>query len=79
MAGVTTRPVTLPSGEVVRFTREALEGMAEQVKSASFIPITAEHLSFMPPIGNMDDAEVIILADGHFELIVTGEFLEASI
>jgi hypothetical protein len=69
--GMSTRPVRLATGEVVRFTREALEGMAEQVRTG-FIPIVIEHLSLLPPSGRWHSAEVVTADDGADELVLYG-------
>jgi len=69
--GMSTRPVRSSSGEIVRFTREALEGMVEQVQS-SFISMSIEHLSLIPPAGRWHSAEVVTADDGAEELVLHG-------
>ena len=66
-AGPTTRVTRLRSGEFVSFTRGALEGMVDQVRS-SFIPANVEHLSYLPPWGRVSNATVETAEDGHAEL-----------
>jgi hypothetical protein len=72
--GMSTRPVHVESGEVVRFTREALEGMAEQVRTG-FVPMTLEHLSILPPMGRWYEAEIVTAEDGADELLLYGRNL----
>ncbi len=69
-----TRTVELPTGERVRFAKEALEGVANQVRS-SFLPMHVEHLTVLPPIGRWVDAQVVEADDGEFELLMEGEYL----
>ncbi len=66
--GATTRTVTLRSGEKVSFAREALDDAARQVESG-FIPMTTEHLSYLPPFGRIYRAEVVEDGSGHADLI----------
>jgi len=73
--GLSTRPVKL-RGEsyVVRFTREALVGMTEQVRSG-FVLMNVEHLSYLPPIGRWYQAEVEDDEEGESELVMYGRRL----
>jgi hypothetical protein len=59
------------TGEVVRLSLEALEGMAEQVRTG-FIPIVIEHLSILPPSGRWHHAEIVEADDGAQELVLRG-------
>jgi hypothetical protein len=70
-----TRMVQLATGERVAFSREALEGVIEQVESR-FIPMTLEHLTFLPPVGRWHSGEIIKAADGADELILRGRYLK---
>jgi hypothetical protein len=56
---------------MVAFAPQALEGMADQVRSG-YVTITAEHLTLVPPIGRWRDAEVVTADDGAKELIMYG-------
>ena len=68
----TTRPVRLRDEDrVVTFARTALDGMAQQINEV-FVSLNYEHLEFMPPIGRIDNATVIIAEDGESELQITG-------
>jgi hypothetical protein len=67
---MSTRPVHTETGVVV-FTAAALEGVAKQIRE-SFVPISIEHLSILPPVGLWHDAEVVIAEDGASELILRG-------
>jgi hypothetical protein len=67
--------VQLTTGERVAFTREALEGIVEQVESR-FIPMSVEHLSFLPPVGRWHKGEIIQADDGAQELILRGRYLK---
>jgi hypothetical protein len=49
--------------------------MIEQVESA-FIPMTLEHLSFLPPVGRWHSGEIIKAEDGADELILRGRYLK---
>jgi hypothetical protein len=69
--GMSTRPVHTADGTIVQFTREALEGAAQQVQSG-FIPIVIEHLSLLPPAGRWHSAEVVTAEDGADELVMQG-------
>jgi hypothetical protein len=66
---MSTRPVQIEGTDYI--TREALDGMAAQV-AEGFIPITVEHLSYIPPIGRWHSAEVIEAPDGEFDLELRG-------
>lgn len=68
-----TRVVTLRGrgGERVAFSREALEGMARQARE-HFIPMTVEHLDFLPPIGRWRDGELVTAQDGETDLFLVG-------
>jgi hypothetical protein len=59
---------------LMAFSRGALEGMAEQMRT-EFVSMSIEHLPFLPPIGRWYDGEVIDAADGEAELIVKGREL----
>jgi hypothetical protein len=72
---MSTRPVRIEGTDhMTRATREALDGMAAQVADA-FIPITVEHLSYIPPIGRWHSAAVIEAPDGEFDLELRGTTL----
>jgi hypothetical protein len=61
-----------------RLTKEALEGMAEQI-SRKTIPINVEHNPLFPPIGKVVSASVKPTEDGEYALVATLEiFDEAS-
>ncbi|MEU5727178.1 hypothetical protein ABZ783_35980 [Micromonospora sp. NPDC047738] len=66
--GVTTRTITLRSGERYSFAREALDDTVRQVESR-FIPMAVEHLSYLPPLGRIYRAEVVEDDTGHADLI----------
>lgn len=68
-----TRAVTLRGrgGERVSFAREALEGMAQQARDR-FVPISIEHLDFLPPIGRWRDGELVSTPDGETDLYLVG-------
>jgi hypothetical protein len=72
--GATTRTITLRSGEKVSFAREALDDAVRQVDSR-FIPMAAEHLAYLPPMGRVYRAEVVEDGSGHAELIFHGREL----
>lgn len=76
---VSTRAVRI-AGEnhETRFTREALEGMARQVRHR-FVAITIEHLDYVPPMGRWHEAEVVQADDGEFELEMYGRPLRQLI
>lgn len=66
-----TRPVRLRGdNHVTQFTRSSLDDAAEQVHH-NYVPLRVEHLSFMPPIGIMNTAEVQETEDGEAELCVS--------
>jgi hypothetical protein len=67
-SGATTRIVTLTTGERVSFTREALEDAAEQVEHI-FVPMTTEHLTYLPPLGRIYGAEVVEDEEGERDLV----------
>lgn len=70
--GMTTRPVQIAGDEfMTAFSREALEGMARQVRDG-YVAMPPEHLSYLGPVGRWVDAEVIELDDGHSELVMYG-------
>lgn len=74
---VSTRPVRLRGEDrVVGFTREAMEGMADQI-TQGFVPLNYEHLLFLPPMGRIDVATVRVADDGESELHVEGRDLRA--
>jgi hypothetical protein len=73
-SGMSTRAVQLTSGEMVSFSREALDRAAQQV-SSGFIPIGIEHLGYLPPRGRLTRAEVETNAEGHSELVMYGQTL----
>ena len=71
----TTRPVRLRGEDrVVRFAREALDGMAQQY-TQKFVALNYEHLEFVPPIGRINFAKVEEAEDGEFELHISGPCL----
>jgi hypothetical protein len=47
----------------VNFSREALESAAQQV-ATGFIPMSVEHLSYLPPRGRITRAEIETDAEG---------------
>jgi hypothetical protein len=72
---MSTRPVRIEGTDyITRVTREALDGMASQV-AEGFIPITVEHLSYIPPIGRWHSADVIEAPDGECDLELRGTTL----
>lgn len=71
---MSTRAVQLTSGEVVSFSREALDRTAQQV-STGLIPIGIEHLGYLPPRGRLTHADVETNAEGHSELVMYGQAL----
>jgi hypothetical protein len=73
-SGATTRTVTLRTGEKVSFAREALDDAVRQIESG-FIPMTTEHLSYLPPFGRIHRAEVVEDRSGHADLIFHGREL----
>jgi hypothetical protein len=66
-----TRPVTMVSGELVVFTKAALEGIAEQVRTR-FVVMQIEHLAVLPPVGRWHDADIVTADDGADELVLRG-------
>lgn len=74
-AGASTRPVKLTTGENVRFAKKALDNAAQQVGSG-FIPMSVEHLSYLPPRGRLTRAEVLTDSDGESELLLYGKDLQ---
>lgn len=75
--GMTTRPVRIAGDQFdTVITRQALEGMARQVREGH-VAMTPEHLSYLGPIGRWVDAEVVDLPDGHGELRMYGEFIDS--
>ena len=67
-----TRPVRLRDEDrVVSFAPEALEGMAAQI-TQGYIPLNYEHLTFLPPIGRIDNATIHVAYDGESELLIAG-------
>jgi hypothetical protein len=72
--GMSTRGAQLTSGEQVRFTREALDSLAQQVGSG-FVPMATEHLTYLPPRGRLTRAEVVTDETGESELVLYGEDL----
>src|SRR5579859_5367302 len=74
-SGVSTRTVQLTTGELVNFSREALESAAEQA-AAGFIPMGVEHLSYLPPRGRITRAEIETDAEGQADLVVYGQDLK---
>jgi hypothetical protein len=73
-SGLSTRVVQLTSGEKVRVSREALDKAVRQVDSG-FIPMSVEHLSYLPPRGRLTRAEVVTDSDGESELLIYGQDL----
>ena len=72
-----TRPVRLRGEDrIVRFARQALDGMAEQINRDT-IPMNYEHLGFLPPIGLIDTATVRESNDGEYELHIEGPMVPA--
>jgi hypothetical protein len=69
-----TRLVPLATGEMVRFTRDALESIIEHVERG-FVPMTLEHLTFLPPVGRWHSGELVMAEDGADELILRGRYL----
>lgn len=66
--------ITLRTGEQVAFSLEALEGVIEQVES-EFIPLTVEHLGYLPPAGRLTGGRIITGEQGDSELFLTAETL----
>lgn len=71
LAGPSTKPTTLTSGETIAFAKEALEDAVDRIRS-NFIPQPVEHLAFLPPVGRIADAE-LIEHEGHFWLALREE------
>jgi hypothetical protein len=69
-----TRPVTLSTGEVVRFAPEALADIADQI-ATKFIPMNVEHLGMLPPVGRWHEGEIVTAEDGAEELLLRGRLL----
>jgi hypothetical protein len=69
---MSTRPVQI-HGESHRtaVAREALESMIVQARDG-FIPMTREHLDFLPPIGRWHDGRLVEANDGATELELIG-------
>ena len=63
-----TRPVKLKGEDhITVVTKEALDDLADQILTRQ-IPVTTEHLGFIPQIGVMEDPRVVEASDGAFEL-----------
>jgi len=58
-----------------RMTKEALEDLAVQAKSA-YIPMLFNHDPRIPPLGRTADARIRLLPDGEYALVVTSEVFE---
>lgn len=58
LAGPSTKPTTLTSGETIAFPKKALDDAVDRIKS-NFIPQPVEHLALLPPVGRIADAELI--------------------
>ena len=69
---LSTRDITLSTGERYRFAPEALIDMLAQVRANS-IPMVAEHLHILPPMGRWFDGEVVTADDGEQDLYLLGE------
>lgn len=71
----TTRPFRIP-GETwtTRLTREALEGIIDQV-TKGFVPMNVEHLDYLPPVGRWHGGTLIGCEDGETELQLRGRML----
>ena len=65
IACVVTTEIIEQGGVTVRFTREALESIPEQVAAAQAIPITANHDPFALPMGKVEEAWVEPFGDEH--------------
>jgi hypothetical protein len=73
---MSTRQVRVAGTDhITQVTREALEGAAAQVSEGAFLPMTIEHLDYIPPIGRWHSAEVVEAPDGEFELELRGSSL----
>ncbi len=59
-----------------RMTREALEGMVQQIKGERKILFTAEHDRTLPPLGTALDAWIEPTDDGEFALVAVQEVFE---
>jgi hypothetical protein len=60
-----------------RITKEALEGMAQDLKHSGKVPsLTIEHDSILPPIGKVVDGWVEKRDDGEFQFITISEVFE---
>lgn len=72
---MSTRPVQIPGDDhITVVTRDALDGMLSQVREG-FIPITIEHLDYVPPIGRWHDGRLVDADDGETELELHGRRL----
>lgn len=74
-SGMSTRVITLTTGERYSFSHTILDKAAEQA-GRGFIPIGVEHLTYLPPSGYIARAEVVTDVDGESELIMYGEDLK---
>lgn len=73
--GITTKPVEVEGEDLpIAFSRQALEGMARQVREG-LVGMTPEHLSYLGPIARLVDAEVVESHDGHSELVMYGRYV----
>jgi hypothetical protein len=72
--GMSTRGAQVASGEQVRFSRETLDSVAQQVGSG-FVPMGTEHLTYLPPRGRLTRAEVVTDEAGESELVLYGKDL----
>src|SRR4051794_325779 len=75
VTAMSTRPISSVTGEILQFSAEALESMAEQVRPG-FVPMVLEHLSLLPPVGLWHDADVLVADDGARELVLRGHALQ---
>lgn len=66
-SGLTTRTISIRTGERYAFTRGALEKGLEDAKSG-YIPMVEEHLSYLPPFGRLDGGYIEEDDEGHCEL-----------
>lgn len=68
--GISTRPVRIAGkGHPVGFTEEAMRGVIDQVHRY-FLPLSYEHLAFIPPWGRVYEAEIVEADDGERDVVM---------
>ena len=77
-SGLSTRPTAVAGKDRrVSFALELLHDIVRQVRDG-FIPMSTEHLDYLPPIGRWYDGEVVQAPDGEWELFLVGQQLLAE-